>query len=261
MSPTPAFSPGPWSTCGPRVGRRRRCTLLDLYEQCSLHITLKMPSSVIFGSRLRICFTRAYSSAVRPCSAAISGVTLISVGAVAICALRSKQAEQGASLRENSTVQEASSGGPRRAGQGFGHGAQNDQAIGGIEGRFHGALRVRHQARDVALAVADAGNVVERAIRIARGVICALWSCIAEQNLAILFEIGERCFIGVVVAVIVCDGNFQNLALRSGVGERCIGLLDADEYVAANVAETRIAHHGAGKQAGFEKNLKAVADA
>jgi hypothetical protein len=31
--------------------------------------------------------------------------------------------------------------------------------------------------------------------------------------------------------------------------------------VAANVAETRIAHHGAGKQAGFEKNLKAVADA
>src|ERR1700730_16129067 len=43
-----------------------------------------MPSSVIFGSRPRICLTRAYSSAVRPCSAATSGVTLISVGALAI---------------------------------------------------------------------------------------------------------------------------------------------------------------------------------
>jgi len=26
MSTTPAFSPGPWITPGPRVGRRRRCT-------------------------------------------------------------------------------------------------------------------------------------------------------------------------------------------------------------------------------------------
>src|SRR5262249_6621655 len=43
-----------------------------------------MPSSVMFGSRPRICLTRAYSSAVRPCSAAISGVTRISVDAVAI---------------------------------------------------------------------------------------------------------------------------------------------------------------------------------
>ena len=45
MSTTPAFSPGPWMTRGPFVGRRRRCTRLDLYEQCSLHITLKTPSS------------------------------------------------------------------------------------------------------------------------------------------------------------------------------------------------------------------------
>src|SRR5713101_3675828 len=43
-----------------------------------------MPSSVMLGSRPRICLTRAYSSAVRPCSAAISGVTLISTLAVAI---------------------------------------------------------------------------------------------------------------------------------------------------------------------------------
>src|SRR5260370_14376299 len=72
MSTTPAFSPGPCTTSLPRVGSRFRCTLLDLYEQCSLHITEKIPSSVMFGSRPSICLTRAYSSAGRPCSAAIS---------------------------------------------------------------------------------------------------------------------------------------------------------------------------------------------
>src|ERR1700719_2146464 len=87
MSTTPAFSPGPCTTSFPRVGKRFRWTLLDLYEQCSLHITLKIPSSVMLGSRPRIFLTRAYSSDVRPCSAAISGVTLISVGAVAILKL------------------------------------------------------------------------------------------------------------------------------------------------------------------------------
>src|SRR5271170_3383298 len=87
MSTTPAFSPGPCTTSFPRVGRRFRCTLLDLYEQCSLHITLKMPSSVMLGSRSRICWMRSYSSRVTPCSAAISGVTLISALAVAICAV------------------------------------------------------------------------------------------------------------------------------------------------------------------------------
>src|SRR5579863_4583652 len=79
MSTTPAFSPGPCTTNFPRVGSRLRCTLLDLYEQCSLHITLKMPSSVMLGSRPRIFWMRAYSSGVRPCSAATSGVTRVSV--------------------------------------------------------------------------------------------------------------------------------------------------------------------------------------
>src|SRR5579864_6552776 len=87
MSTTPAFSPGPCTTSLPRVGRRFRCTLLDLYEQCSLHITLKIPSSVMLGSRPRICWMRAYSSRVTPCSEAISGVTLTSTLAVAICTI------------------------------------------------------------------------------------------------------------------------------------------------------------------------------
>src|SRR5262249_19946774 len=74
MSTTPAFSPGPWITWAPLVGSVLSHTRDDLYEQCSLHITEKMPSSVSEGSRPRICKSRWYSSGDRPCSATIWGV-------------------------------------------------------------------------------------------------------------------------------------------------------------------------------------------
>src|SRR5437867_8803018 len=75
MSMIPAFSPGPCTTSLLRVGSRFRCTREDLYEQCSLHITLKMPSSVRVGSRPpSSCLIFSYSSGVRPCSRMRSGV-------------------------------------------------------------------------------------------------------------------------------------------------------------------------------------------
>src|SRR5258707_1402671 len=70
----PAFSPGPCTTSLLRVGSRFRCTRDDLYEQCSLHITLKMPNSVSDGSRPSDAWIRSYSSGVMPCLAMTSGV-------------------------------------------------------------------------------------------------------------------------------------------------------------------------------------------
>src|SRR5260370_22523158 len=50
MSTTPAFSPGPQITRGPVVGNVWSQIFDDLYEQCSLHITENIPSSVMFGA-------------------------------------------------------------------------------------------------------------------------------------------------------------------------------------------------------------------
>src|ERR671916_3000782 len=74
MSTTPAFSPIPASSLliGVSDGRSpkaRRCTLEDLYEQCSDHITEYMASSDDVGRRPRISRIRAYSSSFRPSSA------------------------------------------------------------------------------------------------------------------------------------------------------------------------------------------------
>src|SRR4028118_405654 len=77
MSMTPAFSPGPQITQGAVVGSFFRWMREDLYEQCSDHMTEKMPSSVRFGSRPIAWRTRSYSSGERPCSATISGVMLL----------------------------------------------------------------------------------------------------------------------------------------------------------------------------------------
>src|ERR1051326_3898919 len=79
MSIMPAFSPGPCTTSLLRVGSRFRCTRDDLYEQCSLHITLKIPSSVSEGSRPSAALIFSYSSGVMPCSAMTSGVMAVCV--------------------------------------------------------------------------------------------------------------------------------------------------------------------------------------
>src|SRR3990167_8867034 len=72
MSTTPAFSPGPQITRGPVVGNLPRWILLDLYEQCSLHITENTPNSTALGSRFRRWRMTSYSYDFRPYSAAVS---------------------------------------------------------------------------------------------------------------------------------------------------------------------------------------------
>src|SRR5437867_2190113 len=74
----PAFSsPAPTRMRRDLVGKVLSSGRLFLYEQCSLHITEKIPNSVYVGSRPRIAFTRSNSSGVRLCfctnSAVISG--------------------------------------------------------------------------------------------------------------------------------------------------------------------------------------------
>src|SRR5687767_7387132 len=74
MSITLAFSPIPASilpagvSCG-MSPNFFRCTLEDLYEQCSLHITEYIASSQLVGRRFRMLRIRWYSSRFSPSSA------------------------------------------------------------------------------------------------------------------------------------------------------------------------------------------------
>src|ERR1700693_6124438 len=159
MSMTPAFSPGPWITCGPLVGSVRRWTLEDLYEQCSFHIAEKMPSSVSDGSRPIRSSTRWYSSGLRPCSATSSGVIL---GSLEI------------TLRH--LLQRLDQPGEQPA------------PVGDAERRFHVVLGVRHHAEHVAALVDDAGDGVGRAVDVEGRIARAVWRPIAEDHPSLAFQ-------------------------------------------------------------------------
>src|SRR5881227_719208 len=94
ISTTPAFSPGPQITRRPAVGNVWSQIFDDLYEQCSLHIAEKIPSSVMFGARPSIATTRSNSSPVSPCSAASAGVTLLPITAEPFARTREAEADQ-----------------------------------------------------------------------------------------------------------------------------------------------------------------------
>src|SRR5258708_20707858 len=84
MSTTPAFSPGPWMTRAPLVGRVRSHFLEDLYEQCSFHIAEKIPSSVSDGARPISARMRSYSSGFRPWAATRAGVISIFASSIQV---------------------------------------------------------------------------------------------------------------------------------------------------------------------------------
>ncbi len=71
--------------------------------------------------------------------------------------------------------------------------------------RIAGALGMRHHAHDVALAVQNAGDVAERAVRIIH---------VAERHAVFGFELIERAFVGEIAAFAVRDRQVQQLALR-----------------------------------------------
>src|SRR5579872_98690 len=143
----------------------------------------------------------------------------------------------------------------------FDHGAEDDEAVGGTEGGFDGALRMRHHAHHIALAIADASDCSKRAIRIGGVFDMAFGRSVTKNDLAIPFEFGERCRIAKIISFHVGDGDFQNLTCLRGAGERRVRVFDADIHVAADETQIAIAQHRAGEQARFKKNLKPVANA
>src|SRR5712692_1605963 len=155
---------------------------------------------------------------------------------------------------------------PRLPRQTFDHGAENYQAVGRAECRLGSALRVRHQAQDVALAVRDAGDVVERAVGISRkrrhrAGPAGLRGRVAENDLVIALQLLKRGRIAKIVPLGMRDGDFQDLSRPRGGGERRRRGLYPNVHVPADEAQAGIPQHGSGQQARFQQDLKSIADA
>src|SRR3954451_17004782 len=234
MSMTPAFSPGPWITCGPFVGSVRRWILEDLYEQCSFHIAEKMPSSVIVGSRPISCRIRSYSSGLRPCSATSSGVMVGSFGITsASCRLREMRDQPG----------------------------KKPAPVGAADRAFNMVLRMWHQAEHIELFVEHPGDGVQRAVHVPVGIALAFRVGIAEQHAPFGFEASDGAFAGEIAAFPMRDRHADQLAGIVAARERCVGALDLQMHVAADESDAGVAQENPGQELRFAENLESVAHA
>ena len=137
---------------------------------------------------------------------------------------------------------------PRRGGR-----LEQLQAVGRAGQRVDGVLGMRHQADDVAALVADAGDVVERAV----GVVAR---CVAEDDPALGLELGEHLRRGEVAAGRVLDRDREHVAHLAGARPGRAGVDDLDVDLAAEEAEPVVGQQGAGQQTGLAEDLEAVAD-
>lgn len=141
-----------------------------------------------------------------------------------------------------------------------GHGLKNLESIGGAEQRFTTAVWMRHHAEYVAAFIADAGNIVERAIGIRLGDHFAVESRIAENNAVIAPELRQRLGLAKVVAFHVPDGDFEHFAFLAGMSKWRVGALYPQMHRFADVLQSGIAQQRPGEQSGLAEDLKSVAD-
>ena len=154
----------------------------------------------------------------------------------------------------------------RRSGDGFilerGEDAfENPFAVVAAEEWFAGAFGMRHQAGHVALFIADAGDVLQRAVRVRAVGQVSTGVAVLPKDLVVGLELGERFFIGEIAAFAVGDGHAENFSRRNLAGERRVGRGGLEENVFAVELQVAVADERAGQQAGFGEDLKAVADA
>src|SRR5258708_25307721 len=138
--------------------------------------------------------------------------------------------------------------------------AKDITSIAGTQQIFAGALRMRHQADPVAWAIAGAGNILARAVRI-RGVsYLSVFVAVTKHDSVIALEFSQGQIITNIIAFGMRNRNSQDRAALQLVRERRIRSVKPDEDVFANEMQIAVADQGARQQSGFAKNLKAVAD-
>lgn len=91
---------------------------------------------------------------------------------------------------------------------------------------------MRHQAGHVALFIADAGDVLQRAVGIRAVGQVAVLVAVLPQDLVVGLELRQRFFVGKIAAFAVRDGHAENFSRRNLAGERRIvrGGLEEDIF-------------------------------
>ena len=128
------------------------------------------------------------------------------------------------------------------------------------QGEFSGTFRMRHQAEDIALPVADSSDVVARAVGVGRLGQLSVRGTVTEEDPMLPLQLGKGRVVAEVVALTVGDRDAQPLPGLVRSRERGIGLLDTEGDVLTAKPQVPIAQERAGQEPRLTEDLKAIAD-
>src|SRR5215472_3693666 len=120
---------------------------------------------------------------------------------------------------------------------------------------------MRHQAQDVALAIAHTSDICQGSVRIGRRLLASIWSRIAKCDLVIALEVRERRAVAKIISVAVRDRNFQHLAGLCSRGERRVPRFHSNVYLAAHEPHAGVSLQHTRQEARLAQNLETVANA
>src|SRR5579862_302584 len=138
---------------------------------------------------------------------------------------------------------------------------ENQPAVFAAQQFLAGAFGMRHQAEHVASLVADARDVIERAVRVGHVRDLTVLRAVTKKNAVVAFELFNDPRFGEITAFSMRNRNAEHLAFATGVGERRISRFDANMNVFTDEFQSAITDKRAGQQVRFTENLKAVANA
>ncbi|HEY5744156.1 MAG TPA: hypothetical protein VIS99_16645, partial [Terrimicrobiaceae bacterium] len=148
-----------------------------------------------------------------------------------------------------------------RRGRPFDHALENEKPVAASQQRVASTFGVRHQTEDIALFIADAGDIVPRSIRVRslRGAPPGV--AIAQQDTTFELKAVEDLIGGKVTTFSMCDRKTKNGPVPGGISKRTIMSFDTNVNMFANKVESAVSNQGAGEQTRLAQYLEAVANA
>lgn len=138
---------------------------------------------------------------------------------------------------------------------------KNVPSITGAEQILASPFRMRHQPKHISTAVADARDIVPRAVGI--GAVCDISRLVAitKNNPVFALKLVESLIVTDIVSLGMRDWKPEYGSTFHFIGEWSIGSFHANKNVFTNEVQVPVADQSSGKQSGFTKNLEPVANA
>ena len=118
---------------------------------------------------------------------------------------------------------------------------------------------MRHQPKDISFAIADAGDVFNRTVRIRFGNNPALAVRVAQNHLSIGVEVSQGFCVREEATFAMRNRHVEKRPFREAMRERRIVHFHARRHHVTHEAQRTVPHERTGQETGFAENLEPVA--